>query len=430
MRPQDHAAVLAQTRELLDAQLPEILPLVSTIARAALPHRGLLLHSGDCVAVPVRSHGDTPACADAAPEMTRLGGLVEPGRPWLGEIKMDGEAHRVLAVASAPRGSAGSVLAALPTDPHPEEAAGEILQMLWDLAAVRVMALNSEVEPAKLSRSHIESGDRARLVVELTDAHAATLSAVLGALRSRHLSDEAARRTAADLASAALVALRSATGPEGHVGAETAGEAFASMADKLVLLMRYNDAAFELDPPAESGRILPGEIASAARAVVRGAVLTALDQTGVTRIRISWDLLDEALRVTVRDDGPGILTKEDIAIRRIATGAAALKAELDLDAVPGWGTAITAVLPLTEAPPQVADLTERLNPREIDVLHHLVGGHRNRRIAEVLHISEHTVKFHVANILEKLGVGSRGEAAAVARELGFVAPTPPARRRT
>ncbi|WP_199037500.1 helix-turn-helix transcriptional regulator [Glycomyces salinus] len=428
MRPQEHATVLAQTRDLLEAPLPEILPRVSAIAGAVLPHRGLLLQSGDCVSVPVRSHGDAPDCPETVAEMARLAGLVEPGRPWHGEISVAGAVLPVVAVASAPPGSAGSVLAALPTEPSPDEAAGDVLQRLWDLAAAHVMILNAQVEPVKLSRSHVESGDRARLILELTDAHAATLGGVLGALRSGQLSDAAARRTAADIAAAAMVDLRSATGRERHGGAETAGTAFARMTDKLVLLMRYNDAELELDPPERADQVLPGEVAAAARALVRGAVLTALDQAGIDRIRISWDLSDGALRVTVRDDGPGVLAETDTGVRRIATAAAALGAQFDLDAVPGWGTTVTARIPLGGAAPRAADLAERLNPREIDVLHHLVGGHRNRRIAEVLHISEHTVKFHVANILEKLDVASRGEAAAVARELGFVAPARPESR--
>ena len=44
------------------------------------------------------------------------------------------------------------------------------------------------------------------------------------------------------------------------------------------------------------------------------------------------------------------------------------------------------------------------------------GGLRNRDIAARLHITEHTAKFHVANILTKLGVQTRGQAAAIARE--------------
>ncbi|MFE2219841.1 LuxR C-terminal-related transcriptional regulator [Streptomyces canus] len=45
---------------------------------------------------------------------------------------------------------------------------------------------------------------------------------------------------------------------------------------------------------------------------------------------------------------------------------------------------------------------------------YLLGGRFTGLQAGELHISESTVKFHVAKILEKLGVGSRGEAAALA----------------
>ena len=50
----------------------------------------------------------------------------------------------------------------------------------------------------------------------------------------------------------------------------------------------------------------------------------------------------------------------------------------------------------------------------------LVEGHTNRRIAETLFISESTAGVHVSNILGKLGVGSRTEAATVAARLGLV----------
>jgi DNA-binding NarL/FixJ family response regulator len=61
-----------------------------------------------------------------------------------------------------------------------------------------------------------------------------------------------------------------------------------------------------------------------------------------------------------------------------------------------------------------------LTAREREVLALLVEGNTNRRIAETLFISESTAGVHVSNILGKLGVGSRTEAATVAARLGLV----------
>lgn len=53
---------------------------------------------------------------------------------------------------------------------------------------------------------------------------------------------------------------------------------------------------------------------------------------------------------------------------------------------------------------------EPLTAREIDVLSLLAEGAGNKEIAARLHISEHTVKFHVSSILGKLGAATRTEA--------------------
>jgi DNA-binding NarL/FixJ family response regulator len=58
-----------------------------------------------------------------------------------------------------------------------------------------------------------------------------------------------------------------------------------------------------------------------------------------------------------------------------------------------------------------------LTERERDVLGLLVEGRTNRQIAGRLYISEKTVSVHVSNILAKLGVRSRAEAAALARRV-------------
>jgi two-component system, NarL family, response regulator YdfI len=53
-----------------------------------------------------------------------------------------------------------------------------------------------------------------------------------------------------------------------------------------------------------------------------------------------------------------------------------------------------------------------LTPREIEVLVRLSSGLGNRAIAQALQISEHTVKFHISSIFQKLDVSTRTEAVA------------------
>ena len=62
----------------------------------------------------------------------------------------------------------------------------------------------------------------------------------------------------------------------------------------------------------------------------------------------------------------------------------------------------------------------QLSMRELDVLRLLVGGKRNRAIADALDITEGTVKLHVSSILGKLGVLDRTEAVTVALQRGLV----------
>jgi DNA-binding NarL/FixJ family response regulator len=77
-------------------------------------------------------------------------------------------------------------------------------------------------------------------------------------------------------------------------------------------------------------------------------------------------------------------------------------------------------------PPEVAQrLTDRmfqaaLTSREIEVLHLVAKGMRNKEIAAELKISDDTVQGHVKNILAKLSVHDRTEAVAVAIRRGIV----------
>jgi two-component system, NarL family, response regulator YdfI len=82
---------------------------------------------------------------------------------------------------------------------------------------------------------------------------------------------------------------------------------------------------------------------------------------------------------------------------------------------------VDAMFPAPEAASSpLADLIEPLTPRESEVLQMLASGLTNKEIATRLAISEHTVKFHVASILGKLGVASRTEAVTLGIRRGLV----------
>jgi DNA-binding NarL/FixJ family response regulator len=68
----------------------------------------------------------------------------------------------------------------------------------------------------------------------------------------------------------------------------------------------------------------------------------------------------------------------------------------------------------------LAEAGEALTPREREVLQHMSLGLGNREIAEALHISAHTAKFHVAQIIAKLDASSRAHAVAKGLRSGLV----------
>ena len=69
-----------------------------------------------------------------------------------------------------------------------------------------------------------------------------------------------------------------------------------------------------------------------------------------------------------------------------------------------------------------ADRLGALTPRERQVLALIAQGASNRAIADALIIAERTAEIHVSNILAKLGVTSRTQAAAYALAQGLAAP--------
>lgn len=122
--------------------------------------------------------------------------------------------------------------------------------------------------------------------------------------------------------------------------------------------------------------------------------------------------LAEALRAGVRAILPGDMSPDQIVagLEAAAAGLIVLHpAEFD------------AMFPAAEpASSPLAELIEPLTPRESEVLQMLASGLANKEIATRLAISEHTVKFHVASILGKLGAASRTEAVTLGIRRGLV----------
>ena len=118
----------------------------------------------------------------------------------------------------------------------------------------------------------------------------------------------------------------------------------------------------------------------------------------------------EALRSGVRAMLPRDASESQIiaAVEAAASGMAAVDPS-DLEHLLGTAPSV----PVSAEP-------STLTPRELEVLRMMAEGAANKIIAYKLEISEHTVKFHVASILAKLGAGTRTEAVTVGIRKGLV----------
>ncbi|MBT2399462.1 LuxR C-terminal-related transcriptional regulator [Streptomyces sp. ISL-100] len=411
-------AALTAGYDVIRQPLGEILPRLSATLAELVPHLAAAELSTHCAHSPFKTAGDADFSARiSAADLEPLFVAGVPGRPWQGTARIAGAERSVVAVMTdaTPRGALLVLVRGDEATPV-DASALAVTQALWSLVAAHFDRFASEATPGALARSRAAADTRARVMAELGETHSAALTGLLGVLRSRNLDDAAARATATELAVTALIELRAETDRDKAVAEERADEAFARLADALRPLLRHSPVRLELGAP-DSARRVAADVAHAARAIVRAVLLTVLEQETMTRVHVGWQVTEQELRATVRDDGPGALSMCSLGPARISDRLDVLGGRLDVDAVPGWGTTVTAVIPLTtpDAPATAAgtDPLTSLGARELEVLTRLARGHRNRQIAQELHISESTVKFHVAKILTKLGVGSRGEAAAL-----------------
>lgn len=141
------------------------------------------------------------------------------------------------------------------------------------------------------------------------------------------------------------------------------------------------------------------------------AVRAALPDTEV--LALTSVLEDASVVGAVRAGAIGYLLKNTEAdeLRRSIKAAAAGQVQLSPEAA-------TRLMREVRAP----DSPEALTERETEVLRLVAQGMGNKQIARMLEIGEKTVKTHVSNILAKLGVQSRTQAALYAVEIGLASP--------
>lgn len=142
-----------------------------------------------------------------------------------------------------------------------------------------------------------------------------------------------------------------------------------------------------------------------------------LPQTQVVMLTVSEDAEDllEALRFGAR----GYLLKNidtDFlldSIKRAAAGESVMSAQM--------ATRLADAMRAPQKSLKAAVVeTNKLSPREAEIIVMLAGGASNKEIARTLTLSESTVKIHVQGILRKLNLASRVQAAVYAVEHGLV----------
>jgi DNA-binding CsgD family transcriptional regulator len=393
---------------VLRTPAPDVASNLSHFLARHVAHSALVLLAEDELSQPRNAHGDPVIASGVTRQVLEaIRASVAPEVPTRLEIEVAGRRRAVLATVA---GTGALLVLVDPTTDHFDQ----LILPVWQLVALRIQQFAHNASPAYLMESRAVSSVRVEAVAELADQHWTTLESLLSVLRSQTLDDQSARRVAANLATEAAVELRTATDRVRTASEEPVTQAFKRLQSDLLPLLRYRDVNVQFVEPPVDGRALPSEVAHGARAVVRGAILAFVDQPNVTRIRVQWDCDGRNLLIDLRDDGTSGLAADSEQVQPLNQRVLALRGTMSISTTEGWGSEMSVVLPLD--PPGIHSdqfMPWGLAPREMEVLMHIAAGRRNRAIAELLGISENTVKFHASRIFRKLGVTSRSQVAAM-----------------
>lgn len=136
---------------------------------------------------------------------------------------------------------------------------------------------------------------------------------------------------------------------------------------------------------------------------------------GVPVLVLAEDLDDAVARIGATRGALALLSLHaDDAKLRAALAAVMQGLSVREDGLPRVGNGAGAHPVSKDAP------LDPLTSREIEVFELLANGLTNRDIGEALHISAHTAKFHVAQILDKTGAATRAEAVRLGLRLGLI----------
>ena len=170
-------------------------------------------------------------------------------------------------------------------------------------------------------------------------------------------------------------------------------------------------------PDAIPGLLQPllekAEAAGRAQARIEGMLLLSLYHRARQELQTALEWLGKSLRLAAPEGYTRIFLDEGDALIDLLPKARAAAPE-----------AVDRLLRIARPDGQTRStanqqLIEPLSEQEQRVLRLIIAGRSNQEIAEELVISAGTAKWHVHNILQKLGVNNRPQAIARARELGF-----------
>jgi DNA-binding NarL/FixJ family response regulator len=142
-----------------------------------------------------------------------------------------------------------------------------------------------------------------------------------------------------------------------------------------------------------------------------------LRQPGCKVVFLTVDEDDETLLATLRCGAQGFVLK-NVSVNDLFSSLRALETD-DIAISRAMTTrVVTELVRLGNDKPAAPSRLNLLSRRELDILAELASGASNQEIAQKLFISENTVKHHIHNLLDKLGMQNRREAASFARQNG------------